>query len=254
MKKIPLHEPVSPRHAAALQLAEQGFKIMPLAGKVPLLSGWPKHATHDIEQVDLWWKEYPEANIGAKVFDGHVVMDIDPRNGGDETWEEMNQGQTLPETLTTLTGSGGRHFWYKLPYDLPVKGKAGDGVDLKNSKGQAVMPGSIHPATGRPYRWLTFVPVAVLPDHLLSAVYRLPSRSRTRIKMGSRKNSPGLLRYVVSAAEGERNNRLFWAACRALEEGWDLEEALRETALTIGLEAEEIDRTLNSARSTVTKA
>lgn len=72
--------------------------------------------------------------------------------------------------------------------------------------------------------------------------------------MGSRKNSPGLLRYVVSAAEGERNNRLFWAACRALEEGWDLEEALRETALTIGLEAEEIDRTLNSARSTVTKA
>lgn len=249
MKKIPSPTPSSTQHSEALQLAHRGFNVMPLAGKVPLLHDWPTRATSDSTQIDLWWSETPDANIGAKVFKGHVVVDIDPRNGGDQTWEQLNQGHSLPATLTTLTGSGGQHYWYKLPYDRPVKGKAGAGIDLKSSTGQVVMPGSIHPDTGYLYRWQTFTEVALLPDHLFSSVYRLPSVSRSRSPKGKR--SAGLLRRVASAVKGERNNVLFWAACRALEDGQDLEDQLREAATGIGLDEGEIERTLNSARMTV---
>jgi RepB DNA-primase from phage plasmid len=57
----------------------------------------------------------------------------------------------------------------------------------------------------------------------------------------------GLVRTVREAPEGERNARLFWAACRAADEGHDAREELREVALAVGLPEHEVARTLDSA-------
>ncbi|MDX3033317.1 primase alpha helix C-terminal domain-containing protein, partial [Streptomyces scabiei] len=59
----------------------------------------------------------------------------------------------------------------------------------------------------------------------------------------------GLIHFVLTAQEGQRNTRLFWAACRAYENGLgpDLTNALVEAAVRTGL-------TEREARSTVASA
>ncbi|WP_240501629.1 primase alpha helix C-terminal domain-containing protein, partial [Streptomyces neyagawaensis] len=59
----------------------------------------------------------------------------------------------------------------------------------------------------------------------------------------------GLIHFVLTAHEGQRNTRLFWAACRAYENGLgpDLANALIDAAIHTGL-------TEREARSTVASA
>jgi hypothetical protein len=67
----------------------------------------------------------------------------------------------------------------------------------------------------------------------------------------------GLVRAAIDAREGERNQVLFWAVCRARDmfvageldhpSGMATLEALRRAALRIGLPAREAERTITSA-------
>ncbi len=58
-----------------------------------------------------------------------------------------------------------------------------------------------------------------------------------------------MIHFVLTAHEGQRNTRLFWAACRAYENGLgpDLANALIDAAIHTGL-------TEREARSTVASA
>ncbi|QGU06709.1 hypothetical protein COCCU_03800 [Corynebacterium occultum] len=242
---------LSPRHHAALELAQLGFRVFPLNGKLPILKGYQNEATRDPNKINWWWYQMPFSNIGGMVFNGHIVVDIDPRNGGDDTWQELNEGCDLPTTLTARTSRGGRHLWFKLPYNLPVRGKAGPGIDLKNSRQLTVLPGSIHPTTGEAYRWETMTPIAMLPDHLIRTVFRASWNPKKRARTFVGKEDRALLRTLTGAREGERNNLLFWVGCRVYEKGLNLDEDLLEVALDIGLDLPEIEGTLESARHAV---
>ncbi|RST17828.1 primase alpha helix C-terminal domain-containing protein, partial [Streptomyces sp. WAC05374] len=59
----------------------------------------------------------------------------------------------------------------------------------------------------------------------------------------------GLVRFVLAAHEGRRNTRLFWAACRAYENGIgdDLADALTDAAVHTGLTPQEARATIASA-------
>ncbi|MPY53182.1 primase alpha helix C-terminal domain-containing protein, partial [Streptomyces acidicola] len=59
----------------------------------------------------------------------------------------------------------------------------------------------------------------------------------------------GLVQFVLAAHEGQRNTRLFWAACRAYENGIgpDLADALVDAAVRTGLTAREARSTIASA-------
>lgn len=63
-------------------------------------------------------------------------------------------------------------------------------------------------------------------------------------------NGEVLSRWVSRLREGERNHGLFWAACRMSEAGI-VEEAIVDVlgpaAMRIGLDADEIERTVRSA-------
>ena len=81
--------------------------------------------------------------------DDLLVVDLDPRNGGD--LDDL----VLPETMTVLSGrgDGGMHRYYARPHaphgiDLHPR----PGVDVKIN-GFMVMPPSLHPDTGKPYTW-----------------------------------------------------------------------------------------------------
>ena len=84
-------------------------------------------------------------------------MDIDPRHGGDRTIAELEAKHgPLPPTVTAETGGGGYHLYYAMP-EGEVRnstGLVGPGIDIRAEGGYITARPSIHPATGKPYRYV----------------------------------------------------------------------------------------------------
>lgn len=162
---------------AALECARQGFRVFPLAwpkrgggcscqrgpkcaaaGKHPLQAGWQQSATTDPEKLAQIWRTWPYANIGLVTGEssGFIVIDIDPDKGGEESLEEwQRQHGRLPATVEVLTGSGGRHLYFRHPgVNIPNKQQWTHlpGLDIRGDGGLVVGPGSLH-ASGRRYEW-----------------------------------------------------------------------------------------------------
>ena len=79
----------------------------PIGGLAP--NGF-KDATINETTIRAWWTREPHANIATPTTT-RVVLDVDPRHGGDETLAELErQHGPLPNTPEVLTGGGGRHL------------------------------------------------------------------------------------------------------------------------------------------------
>jgi Bifunctional DNA primase/polymerase, N-terminal len=179
--------------AEAVEYARHGWPVFPLRGKVPFKSphaggsqgaehkecagrcGHPGHglfaATTDVDQVIIWWSgRYAGANIGLRLPDQVIVIDVDPRNGGLEALAKLEaEYGPLPPTLTTLSGrgDGGRHLYFRRPAGELSARRLGRGIDLKlGGSGYVVAAPSIHPASGRPYVRID-APVATPPAWLI---------------------------------------------------------------------------------------
>jgi hypothetical protein len=142
---------------AAIEYAEHHWPVFPLRGKLPAIAGGRGvlDATTDISTVTAWWNRYPRANIGGRVPESMMVLDVDPRHGGGWSLGELERVHgRLPDTLMTLSGrgDGGRHLFYRRPPGKLSSKRLGAGVDIKTSTGYVVLAPSIHPATGRPYQ------------------------------------------------------------------------------------------------------
>src|SRR5258708_7385063 len=115
----------------------------------------------------MTWSPLPRRNIGIPT-DGYVVIDIDPRNGGDATFSELTLFEEFPKTARAKTRGGGDHVIYALPIGTRVKGGThllGPGVDIKSAGGLIVAPGSV--IDGKRYRWANDRPVAPAPQWLI---------------------------------------------------------------------------------------
>jgi hypothetical protein len=124
------------------------------------------------EELEQWWRRWPAANVGIVTgrVSGIVVVDVDPRNGGDvalrgleERWGE------LPPTPEVKTGGGGRHLWFSSGEELPSIVLA-PGLELKAERSVVTAPPSAH-ASGHRYAWirgrtLDDLPPAPLPEWL----------------------------------------------------------------------------------------
>lgn len=135
---------------AALRHAQAGFAVFPLAAgsKIPKKgSRGFKDATKDEAQIRAWWEADPTANIGLATGtrSGVVVVDVDPRNGGDETWAAIEGDHGPQGTLSVVTPRRGRHLYYRLPTGAVVRSGAnvlGAGVDVRGDGGYVVAPPS----------------------------------------------------------------------------------------------------------------
>lgn len=127
---------------------------MPLSGKRPITTHGVKDASSDPAKAREWWTQNPDANVGIAAGDGLVVVDIDPRNGGDKTLARLEKRYgPLPPTVEVITGGGGKHFYYSANGNAPGCGQLGPGVDIKSAGGYVVAPPSVHPETKRIYKW-----------------------------------------------------------------------------------------------------
>ncbi len=127
--------------------------------------------------------ETPKANIGVSCdVSGLLVLDIDPRDGGDETLAELiKQHGELPPTLEVRTGGGGRHLYFEHPGDKRgfVK-KIGPGVDVK-ANGYVVAPPSVH-ESGGVYEWSDpHAAILKLPKAWLKIVSKSKETRRARV-------------------------------------------------------------------------
>ena len=161
--------------SAALAYSERlAWAVLPLRGKVPAI---PKgrgylDATTDPATISRWWRAYPDANVGVSCIGSDlVVLDVDPRHGGDRTLAELEERHgILPPTVRQVTGSGGQHILFRPVGDSPP-GSLGKGIDVK-WRGHIVVSPSVHPDTGRRYAWIPdhhplHAPMAELPAWLL---------------------------------------------------------------------------------------
>lgn len=160
----------------ALRYASIGIPVFPCkADKAPLTEHGFKDATTDAEAIRAWWKRWPKALIGMPggAISGYVVIDIDPRNGGDFD-ELIARYSDLPHTRQAATPSGGIHLWYKAPPGVPLpkdnSGKIGPGVDFIGDGAYVVIPPSVRP--DGEYVWLDERECAELPASIIAAVQR----------------------------------------------------------------------------------
>lgn len=235
----------------AVELADAGLPVLPIEerGKAPLGGQGKDHATTDAATIQGWFDKWPDANIGVRPPQGFVVLDVDPRNGGDETLAVLQERHgALPDTLTAATGSGGWHIWFS--YTGLCRGILGPGVDIKTNTGYVVAPPSIHECGG-PYQWASDAPTAPAP-RWLRPLLAPPLRTEPTVAPGRAGNASGLARTVENAGAGNRNNALHWAACRAWETtNVTALKQLNAAAQRVGLTEREASATIASARRTV---
>lgn len=260
---------------AALAYAAHGWPVLPVVGKRPSLPDWPSAATTDFATIRGWWAARPTLNVGVLTGprSGLAVVDVDPRHGGTDSLAVLEERiGVLPGTVVSLTGGGGLHLLYAHP-GVKVTSSAhrlGRGLDVKADGGMIVAPPSVHPETGRPYAWLGEVwdrGLAPWPKALLPADEPRPT-PRTFLRpvvhdQGAghvERRLAGLVQVVMDAVQGDRNNRLHWAACRGAEmvaAGTPLAvvaEALLLAADAVGLSHQEATATIRSGLRTMAVA
>lgn len=155
-------------------------------GKHPRTPHGLKDATDNQEIIEEWWKRWPNANIGVVTgkVSGIYVLDLDNKRSvtlpnGEMVPEGVHSIREqelaigpLPDTLTSLTGSGGTHLVFRYPTTdmLGQQERTGPGqsresvslgnragilasVDIRGDGGYIVAPPSLH-QSGNRYRWV----------------------------------------------------------------------------------------------------
>lgn len=269
---------------AAAELLAAGMPLFPLSpqSKMPLLPKCPESrglagqpleahtascardghgqydATFDPDRIERWLRRCPELNWATPVTPatGRLVVDLDGPAAVEAFQELQRRHGTVPETLITATPGrgGGWHLWFRHPGG-DLKGRLAPGIDVKHA-GYVAVPPSLHPEGGR-YRWHDpGAPIAALPGWLLDLIRpTAPTRPERLVPVAT--GAEGLTRlvqFVAGSREGERNRRLFWAACRAGEltsagqvGQQTARDALVDAAQACGLSPHEAERTITSA-------
>jgi putative DNA primase/helicase len=144
----------------ALELVKYGFRLHPLQprNKIPVLGKWEERATTSETSLRLWSSQVSDCNWGIATGQGSgiFVVDVDPKNGGDVSWNNLIRQHGEVQTVSVRTGSGGMHYYFKYPEGFDIgnnSGRLGKGIDVRGNNGQVVAPGSIHP-NGNKYEWV----------------------------------------------------------------------------------------------------
>jgi hypothetical protein len=161
------------------------------------------------------------------------------------------------------TGGGGWHLYYRHPGGPLLPALPGrPGVDVKADGGYVVAPPSVHPGTGRAYRWAGDRPVTEMPPALAAALAPPPAADRPAplgrpvpARGAGGISSPpallaALLRAVQEAPEGRRRVTLYGAArgaARMTAAGAITEHDARAALTAAGLAAAQTGRDIRAA-------
>jgi hypothetical protein len=235
----------------ALALGADGWFCFPcLKNKRPATPHGFKQARRNPKRLCELWRHYPGPLVG--IATGAVsdidVLDLDRKHLEADAWWTANRSR-LPRTRCHRTRSGGLHLLFRHAVGLrSTAGKIARGVDTRGDGAYVIW----WPAAGLPV--LNDAMPALWPAWLLAQL-QIPERIREQpaIMIPDDQALSRLVRVVVGAPEGQRNNFAFWAACRAGEMarsgliGPDTAMALiAMAAVRAGLGQREAERTARS--------
>jgi hypothetical protein len=242
--------PVMPyRLQSALRFSKRGWRVLPVTKtKVPLISGWPKFATTNADQLRKWWNKLPKANVGIATGEksGFWVVDIDVKHGlsgWDSLFETFGEIEFGEHDICVQSPSGGLHLYFQWDQELPVTVAANvlPGVDIRGETGFIMAPPSSIQIDGKEhfYRF----------NDENNSIPEAPEWAKELARMTLHPTTPGGGRKTASGpasgfdvnevmegvTEGNRDNALFRYACHlrgcrvpySLAEGFLLEASVR---------------------------
>ena len=241
------------KDAALDLLCKREFSVIPLRphDKKPMLPTWAEYQRRlpSEEEVEQWWTQWPEANIGVVTgaVSGIVVVDVDGVEG--LKWMKAN----LPVTSVYVQTGKGWHGYFRHPGgSIGNRARLAPEVDLRADGGYVVAPPSVHPS-GSVYEW-QFTPGMDGWDGIADFA---PQEQQPRTPSGGIDLSGAKPMLDMSPVEkGQRNNRLAeltgrWITanklgmeeCLILARGWNgsLKEPLANA---------ELERTVRSVFAT----
>jgi hypothetical protein len=231
---------------AALAVAARGWPVLPCrADKRPACARGHLDATTDPAAIHRLFNSGNAAllAIATGAPSDIAAVDIDP--AAFQWFEARRKRGLFPPTLAHKTPRGGWHLIYRRPANglRSCNGKLARGVDLKADGGYLVIP----PSPG--YSVIDERDPASFPAWIIAALAGIDER-RARKAALRPASEPGdidaLARFVAASREGQRNTRLFWAACRAGKDA----AALMASASAAGLPVPEAKATILSALRT----
>jgi hypothetical protein len=195
----------------AVRLAAAGMSVFPCAAtKAPTCPKGFKAATSSQDCVVELWGRHPGPLVDVRTgADGGLdVLDIDAKHESGRRWWIDNRSR-LPSTRVHRTRSGGLHLLFQhVPGIRCSAGRIVFGVDVRGDDGYVIW----WPAYGLPV--LSNNPLAPWPAWLLATLRPPAARPALPARVPDDRSIGGLVRAVVEARPGQRNSRLFWAACR----------------------------------------
>lgn len=203
LRLIPIHPVISGKCSCGNENCQAKHKH-------PLRSNWQNQRLVDTATLhDVWNDVYHCQGLGWALDKDHIVIDVDPRNGGTESLSAMQKD--LDIDLFSLcgaivkTGGNGIHFYFTKPpenlaWKLPEKYK---GIDIKQAGGFVIIAGSMH-SSGNDYDWYSAAKsdlesLQPLPDavaKLLARGYEAHKNALSESGLGDVEEIADMLSYI----------------------------------------------------------
>lgn len=165
----------------------EGLELFPLGvrSKMPRDKGFLLRDYRDMRWAP-WLKQFGNVGVRARATD--LIIDVDPKNGGLESfhalqWDTDEDFERYPRTWTGR-GNGGFHLYMAKPATERLRWhlKGYPGIDFQSLGRYVVGPGSIHPDTQLPYTWDAREGLGLpAPASLLKLLAKPAPRARTGI-------------------------------------------------------------------------
>lgn len=243
----------------AQRYAAHGWPVFPCTpgAKVPLPGTHGLlEASTDPDRIRSWWRCRPERNVAvATGAPGPDVLDVDhhgERGNGFAAFNRLKrEGLVDGASAIVSTPSGGFHAYFAGTDQRSGK-IAAEHVDFRGRGGYVLVPPS--QVGGRPYAVAQRIGGTGQIDWQAcrDVLAPQPQRSMPEHQRKAGRGLDHLPGWVSGLPEGNRNDGMFWAACRAVEAGDEQAlAAIGNAGLKAGLSEREVIVTLGSARRRV---
>jgi hypothetical protein len=193
----------------ARRYAELGWTLLNLNGKKPRQSCWEntRYAAAD-EAAGMWSWWGAQSNMGVLLGpSGLAVVEPDTPEARRALLELL--GGELPNVPIVESGDKSLHLYF---LDQRQGNAERGGLELRAGGQQCVLPPSVHPKTGRPYRWREghepwTAPLVPIPATVL-AYFAEASTRRKADPVGDEIHQPGRHRALLSLAGTMRRRGL----------------------------------------------
>lgn len=212
--------PRSALHEAARAYGSYGWPIFPITpgAKTPLTKNGFKGSSTDLNQIDVWWTQWPDANIGLDCGAAKIgVIDVDQN-------DSLRSLPELPRTFTVATPRGGKHAYF-LGSCRSSASKLAPGVDTRGIGGYTLLPPSM--VDGKQYVEISDAECATIPGWINERLTAENAPRQGQVGEVDWEETSAFMAQRRQCVKGERNDWTYKTAAELADRGVGEDDALR---------------------------